>query len=46
MTVICTNEECSEYQVSKVSLGGATFDVDEIVCGKCGGPVEEVTEDG
>ena len=43
MTVICENEECTEYQIGK---SGPDFPVEDIQCGKCGGPVVEVTEDG
>jgi hypothetical protein len=46
MTVICENEECTEYQILKT---GADFPIEDVRCGKCGGPVteaEEVTEDG
>lgn len=46
MTVVCRNEECSEFEVLKTNALGLEVQVDEIVCGKCGGPVEEVAEDG
>lgn len=45
MTVVCRNEECSELDVLKTNPH-IEVDVAEIVCGKCGGPVEEVEEDG
>lgn len=41
MTVTCENQECTEYQVLKE---GADFQVEEIRCGKCGGPVAETEE--
>lgn len=43
MNVICTNEECEEFEVLK---DAGPFRADEISCGKCGQPVEEVAEDG
>lgn len=43
MDVACKNEECSELDIIK---SGPDFPIEEIQCGKCGGPVEEVTEDG
>lgn len=46
MNVVCTNEECSEFEILKDNSIG-NYPVEEIQCGKCGGPVEEeVAEDG
>lgn len=45
MTVVCRNEECSELDVLKTN-DLMDVDVSEIQCGKCGGPVEEVDENG
>lgn len=38
--VACTNAECSEFNVAKSNPGG--FPATMILCGGCGGPVEEV----
>lgn len=42
MTVTCIDPECPEQGIPKDNSGD--FDVVEIRCGKCGGPVEPVTE--
>jgi hypothetical protein len=42
--VMCTNDQCSEYQIPKDnSLGN--FPAEDIRCGQCGGPVEEVPDE-
>jgi hypothetical protein len=38
-TVICTNDQCSQYQIPKDNSGG--YDLAEAQCGACGEPVEE-----
>jgi len=43
--VACTNASCTEYGISKGNyLNTPAPPVEEIICGKCGGPVEETSE--
>lgn len=41
MNVICTNEECPQFEILK---DGGHFDLAEIMCGQCGQPVAEAPE--
>jgi hypothetical protein len=41
MTVTCENQECSEFEILK---SGDSFPIEQIICGKCHGPVTEVPE--
>jgi len=43
--IACTNASCTEYGVSKGNyLNTPAPPVEKIICGKCGGPVEETSE--
>ena len=42
MTVQCTNQTCTEYQIPKT---GADFPIADITCGECGGTVVETAEE-
>lgn len=38
--VACFNNTCSEYEIPKSNPGG--IPADEIHCGTCGGPVDDI----
>jgi hypothetical protein len=41
MTVVCKNPECPELDIPKTNTV-LEFEVAEIICGSCNGPVEEI----
>jgi hypothetical protein len=46
MNVVCRNAQCVENGLAKANedANGDPYPVEQIVCGGCGGPVEETTE--